>query len=455
MGDRCIYCGLSGELSKSDIIPDALTNAKIINPKVCRIEHNNKFSDLFEDEVIGKLAIITNELDIKSSKSKKYAPYEAKVMVAGTEYSTKITSEAELFRNKKMRSVDGKSLLGPIDEIRKIKTASDTNIKEIDINQIEIEKRVNIDFSVFFSQAMYRMVAKIAFEWFCLNNDVNDKINSFDPIIKFIINGTGDGLVSIVSNSELYDLINRTMDFGSHTLLSYIGDDGSVNILVSLFGMAVYNIRVSDSVIDECKNNVLFQTLSLDAKRVQFKYDTFGNFSNNLKYSFVEFKLDNGFTAMLPKNMMDTTLEYKVFYGLNYPLFQNHLQYINEPNEQSINLIKKYMEDILQSSAITIRGLKRFVNEYFKSFNEKVRLNPKGTNKKSVFLFYILFLVGQTDLGIKNLHDLNKVLKEKFNNEAIIINDELTYKLNDVILSAAEYSDIIKNGAKAIDSWEY
>lgn len=455
MGDKCIYCGLSGELSKSDIIPDALTNAKIINPNVCRIEHNNKFSDLFEDEVIGKLAIITNELDIKSSKSKKYAPYEAKVMVAGTEYSTKISSEMELFRNKKMRSVDGKSLLGPIDEIRKIKTASDTNINEIDINQIEIEKRVNIDFSVFFSQAMYRMVAKIAFEWFCLNNDVNDKINSFEPIIKFITNGTGDGLVSIVSNSELYDLINKTMDFGSHTLLSYIGRDNSVNILVSLFGMAVYNIRVSDSVIDECKNNVLFQTLTLDAKRVQFKYDTFGNFSSNLKYSFVEFKLDNGFTAMLPKNMMDTTLEYKVFYGLNYPLFQNHLQYINEPNEQSISLIRKYMEDILQSSAITIRGLKRFVNEHFKNFDEEVRMNPKGTNKKSVFLFYILFLVGQTDLGIKNLHDLNKVLKEKFNNEAIIINDELTYKLNDMILSAAEYSDIIKNGAKAIESWEY
>jgi len=59
-----------GGLSKSDIIPDALTNAKMINPNVCRIKHNNDFSDMFEAEVIQKLALITNELDIKSSKGK-------------------------------------------------------------------------------------------------------------------------------------------------------------------------------------------------------------------------------------------------------------------------------------------------------------------------------------------------------------------------------------------------
>ncbi|MBU8568913.1 hypothetical protein KM914_21360 [Virgibacillus pantothenticus] len=113
MKNKCIYCGISKDLSKSDIIPDALTNAKIINPNVCRIEHNNEFSDLFEYEVIKKLALITNELDIKSSKSKKYASYSTQININGTEYNTNISSESELFRNKKMRSIDGKYLFGP------------------------------------------------------------------------------------------------------------------------------------------------------------------------------------------------------------------------------------------------------------------------------------------------------------------------------------------------------
>ena len=116
MINECIYCGIREDLSKSDIIPDALTNAKIINPNVCRIEHNNNFSDMFEAEVIKKLAFITNGLDIKSSKGKNYASYEARITVGDTEYNTKMTSESELFGRKKMRSVDGKFLLGPIDE---------------------------------------------------------------------------------------------------------------------------------------------------------------------------------------------------------------------------------------------------------------------------------------------------------------------------------------------------
>jgi hypothetical protein len=103
------------------IISDALTNAKIINPNVCRVEHNNKFSDLFEDKVIRKLALITNELDIKSRKSKKYASYSTQINVDGTEYSTKISSETELFHNKKMCSVDGKFLIGPLKKSKKLK----------------------------------------------------------------------------------------------------------------------------------------------------------------------------------------------------------------------------------------------------------------------------------------------------------------------------------------------
>ena len=92
---RCIYCDTEKDLSKSDIIPDALTNAKIINPNVCRVAHNNKFSDMFENEVIEKLAFVTNELDIKSSKGNRYASYKANVIVEGTEYSVKMSAETD------------------------------------------------------------------------------------------------------------------------------------------------------------------------------------------------------------------------------------------------------------------------------------------------------------------------------------------------------------------------
>ncbi|MEY8732094.1 hypothetical protein AB9M92_07485 [Peribacillus frigoritolerans] len=455
MENQCIYCDIANDLSKSDIIPDALTNAKIINPNVCRIEHNNKFSDLFEDEVIRKLALITNGLDIKSSKSKTYASYSTEINIDGTEYSTKISSETELFRNKKMRSVGGKYLFGPIEEIKKIKDANDKNITQIDVNQIVIEKKINIDLSVFFSQSMYRMMAKIAFEWYCLQNDISGKVEAFEPIIQFITNGIGDDLVTIVGNEELYSTLKVTTNFGSHTLLSYVAKDNSVNILVSLFGIAIYNIKICDSVIDECRNNVIFQELSIDAKRVQFKFYTFEHFIHDFHNKFTEVELGNGIKAKIPKDMTDVLIQYQLFYGTNFPLFQVDLQCANKPNEKIINLIIKNMEDTLQSSAVTLRGLKRFVKENFNSFDEEIKLNPKGTNKKAVFMFYLLFIVGQSNGAIKGLSDLNKVLKDKFSDEIIGISDEVICKLNDEIFSTADYSDIILKGAKTIYSWNY
>lgn len=423
--------------------------------QVCRIKHNNKFSDLFEDEVIRKLALITNELDIKSSKSKKYASYSTKININGTEYSTKISSETELFRNKKMRSEDGRFLFGPIEEIKKIKDANDKNITQIDVNQIEIEKKVNIDLSVFFSESMYRMMAKISFEWYCLQNDISGKVKAFEPIIQFITNGIGENIVTIVDNEELYSTLKATTNFGSHTLLSYVAKDNSVNILVSLFGIAIYNIKICNSVIDECRNNVILQELTLDAKRVQFKFDTFENFADDFHNKFTEVELGNGIKAKIPKDMTHVLLHYQLFYGTNYPLFQGDLQFLNKPSEKIINLIIKNMEDTLQSSALTLRGLKRFVKERFNSFDEEINLNPKGTDKKAVFMFYLLFIIGQSNGEIKGLHDLNKVLKDKFSSETIGINDNVIYKLNDEIFSTKDYSEIILTGAKTIDSWNY
>ena len=48
MINKCIYCGIDFDLSESDIIPDALTNACILNRNVCRIEHNKESNDMFE-----------------------------------------------------------------------------------------------------------------------------------------------------------------------------------------------------------------------------------------------------------------------------------------------------------------------------------------------------------------------------------------------------------------------
>ncbi|PFN63930.1 hypothetical protein COJ75_00150 [Bacillus thuringiensis] len=49
---------------------------------------------------------------------------------------------------------------------------------------------------------MYRMGAKIAFEWYCLRNDINGKVEAFELIIQYITNGIRDDISGEVNNKR-------------------------------------------------------------------------------------------------------------------------------------------------------------------------------------------------------------------------------------------------------------
>lgn len=450
---RCIYCGQENDLSKSDIIPDALTSAKIINPNVCRVAHNNKFSDMFENEVIEKLAVITNLLDVKSSKGNNYAKYAANIIIDGTEYKTKMISEAELFHKKIMRSTDGKSIIGPIDEIKKIKGRAEGNIVEIDLNEQEIEKKISIDMSVFFGKAMHRMICKIAYEWYCLNNNVTDRMEIFVPLINFIVEGIGDSPVSIVRDEDVYRFISQIADIGSHTLLSYIAKDGSVNILISLFGIAIYNVKVCNKVEKECPNNVLFLTINVDAHRHSFKYCSLDELENELKNGFQQIAEINGLKIMLPSKIDDTSMVYKTMY-LYSNIHENELSCGNDVDEKIMYILKKQINSLLNMSALTVRSIKRFVKEYKEAIANGIKLNPNGKNHKAIFMFYLLYVSGQESNNIQTFKDLEMFVKVKFGKQ-IAVSNEISDKMQNEMMENTHYAKIIQKGASVIEEMGY
>ena len=166
---RCIYCDAIEDLSESDIVPDALTNARILNKNVCKIAHNNKFSDLFESKVIEALSFITNILDIKTSKSSKYPQYEAFATIDGKEYKARIRDEREWFNGQIRVSIDKTQKFGAYDKIEKI--AKGDEIATVDVNDHKFDSRVTIPADIFFDEAYYRMLSKIAFEWYWLQTN--------------------------------------------------------------------------------------------------------------------------------------------------------------------------------------------------------------------------------------------------------------------------------------------
>ena len=127
-----------------------------------------------------------------------------------------------------------------------------------------------------------------------------------------------------------------------------------------------------------------------------------------------------------------------------------------EPNKIVNQILINQLQQILQSSSLHKKSIKRFVKDYFYDGHAKIILNPNTSNKKTTVLFYTVFLVGKS--GIKELDDnkFQSLLRENFTHligDQIVITDDLEKQLKNEMLNVSKYSDILENGAKIIMKW--
>lgn len=452
---KCIYCGTEYNLSESDIIPDALTNARILNRNVCKTEHNNKFSDLFEYKVISELAFLTNSLDIKSSKSSSYPEYEATYNIAGLDYPAKLSSETQLFSGRKLRSEDGKHLMGLLNDIENI--AKDPNkVEQIDINKLEIEEKIQINTSIFYSQEMFRMISKIAYEWYCLKNDINDKYDDFTDIINFITLGDGQP-VSIIEDAAILSYYKQNTIFASHCIIGYLSQDKNVYVLVSLFGAALYKVEVCKFNPQLCKNNCMLQEFTINSERKEIVYGDPASLMYDVQNSFVPGGKVNGVAVMIPIDPLDTSLQQKFFLCTVYQLMESgYVEETREPTKNSLGLIINNVDYLMNQSIIHKKALKRFAKEHIIDSMEPIILNPEGTKNKNAFMFYIVYLIGKYLEIIYDIEQINQLIEKHLGNQnkEYTVTDDYSIILKERILKDEDYSAVLSQGARLIMDWE-
>lgn len=460
MSEKCIYCGTDIDLSESDIIPDALTNARILNRCVCRIEHNNKFSDKFESKVIDALAFITNELDIKSSKGKNYAPYEAIITIEGIEYKLSLHGDNNIFDGRVLKSSDNTHMISTYEKMIKI-ARDEQMVTPLDVNSLEIEKRVRINNEIFFDEALYRMVSKIAFEWYCVKNQITDHLPEFDDIVRYIVEGEGENPVSIIQEKQIYDMFNQICNLGSHVLIGYENQAGQIEVVVWLMGLLAYRVVLTQRKPDSCNSNFLFTELRTDCSRRELKcknreeaIDVFENalFSPNIEQACEI----GGLKIMIPRGMIAPIKNMEL-----YPMASNFVQYFEKvntdaigPNELVNEIFLNQLKNITQASSLHKKSIKRFVNDVFKIGHEPIVLNTKTSNKKSTMLFYCVYLIGKMDETLTDSSFKKMVKKEFASSEEIIVTDELEEHLKKRMLSDALYSEILEKGAGKVQDWQ-
>ena len=172
------------------------------------------------------------------------------------------------FLNRKILwNEEKKAAFGPYEKVKKIaqsKNGKEKDVKQVDINMQIIASHISLNVDVFFGEAMHRQVAKIAYEWYCLKNKVEDRYHDFSDIIDYILNGNNNQVVKMVTDETLLAQFQDFCNNGSHCIMAYLDYEDGISVLVDMFGVAVYDVKVCRHIPDFCKYNCALQKINID-----------------------------------------------------------------------------------------------------------------------------------------------------------------------------------------------
>lgn len=282
---RCVYCNAENGLTSSDIITYAITGAKLTKTFVCK-KHNKLTNDMYEKKFIDDLNFFRNQLGL-STREGKPIQYIADISVNGTElHNVKVSNRESLYAPKGVvTGVDNngnKVLLAPMEKLDGISKGKATIV---DMSDVTVHKTVTSD--SFLGIHAVHTVAKIAYEWYCYINNIEEYIEDCKEIVDYILGGQEGNFVDVVVDKYYYDVIDRLSEIGTNTLVQYDEIDGYRYVIFDLWKTIAYRVRIGKSPtnnlasdnktslfklylyhIDGSKSQTEFGMVSLDSKKI-------------------------------------------------------------------------------------------------------------------------------------------------------------------------------------------
>lgn len=451
---KCIYCNKSESdgiiINESDIIPESLTNAKLTCSNVCSIEHNNKFSEYFESEVINNLAFLRNKLNIKN-KGKRFPHYSSKLKIGNKVYKKKnLVSDSNPIGNGSLISEDGNTRLSPISDSDKTEY-----IDTYDLRTIAIEKTTLINLEIFTKDSMFRMVSKIAYEWFCKVNNIMYMNPSFSNIIDFITIGISNKpVVTPISDTYILSMINSFTLKGSHFLAYCITDTDEIKAIVSIFGVALYEVIISSSIKDlDNLYSLASQELDLVKRHNLIKYKNFDDLKNDYNNNFTHI-VDNNSNIHYCIPKIDSISSKKILitdYIYRY-LNNNKSNYCKREFE---NMLITKLNELLHILFLNKPEFKRFSKEY--GGDNFKYINWENPDKEFWLRFYSAYLIGKSEYDNINEDVLYNLLHKNLNinkNGYVNFSSESSHTWKSIITKDNNFKEVILKGFEKINRWE-
>lgn len=328
---KCIYCNSEKKLTSSDIITFAITGAKVTKSFVCDT-HNAFTNNNYEKKFVADLNFFRNHLGL-STREGKPIQYEADILVDGTEmHNVKVSDRESLYAPKSVVAgfdKDGKKvIMAPMEKIEEISKGKGASL--VDISDVTIHKTISSD--SFLGFYAVHSIAKIAYEWYCYINNIEEFKEECKEIVDYILGNNDDDLVDIIIDGNYYLAMEKLSEIGTNVLFQYDDVDGFRYVVFDLWKTISYRVKI-------CKTP---GEISSDANLLFFELYLYHIDGNKSKTAFGAFPLNGNqrpkFYTIQPSKM---TIEI-------WRVFVKRIEKIMSTMVLSINTIKKEV-DLLSS----------------------------------------------------------------------------------------------------------
>ena len=233
---KCVYCNSEVELTSSDIITYAITGAKLTKSFVCKT-HNAFTNDNYEKKFVADLDFFRNQLGL-TTRDGKPIQYKADLSIAGTEiHNVKLSDRESLYAPKDVvagTDIEGnKILMAPMERLEKI---SKGKVASVNISDVIVHKTVGSN--DFIGYHAIHSMAKMAYEWYCYINNIEEYKEEYQEIVDIIING------------NYYWAIDHLSEIGTNSFFQYDDLDGYRYVVIDFWKTIAYRIRICKSPND-------------------------------------------------------------------------------------------------------------------------------------------------------------------------------------------------------------
>ena len=245
---KCIYCNSEVELTSSDIITYAITGAKLTKSFVCKT-HNAFTNDNYEKKFVADLDFFRNQLGL-TTRDGKPIQYKADLSIAGTEiHNVKLSDRESLYAPKDVvagTDIEGnKILMAPMERLEKI---SKGKVASVNISDVSVHKTVGSN--DFIGYHAIHSMAKMAYEWYCYINNIEEYKEEYQEIVDYILGKTEQEVVDIIINGNYYWAIDHLSEIGTNSFFQYDDLDGYRYVVIDFWKTIAYRIRICKSPND-------------------------------------------------------------------------------------------------------------------------------------------------------------------------------------------------------------